>query len=172
MASPVGISTGGKVFFGGLTASTFGLGCWQLKRLNVKLDQIEDREQQLQMSPTKDWQSLEHPYRCRLVNGSFLHDKEVLIGPRGAPNGVTLPRKGLSAKQGSGGQSSGGAPGPQGYFVMTPMELEDKSKVWINRGWVPKTMVPDGKRGPPVTSWNRPKGATSLTAIRSSPESE
>jgi cytochrome oxidase assembly protein ShyY1 len=172
MASTVGLSTGGKAFFGSLCASTFGLGCWQLQRLYEKLGKIEDRQQQLQMSPTKDWQSQEHPYRCRLVNGCFLHDKEVLIGPRGAPNGVTLPRKGLSAKRGGGGQSSGSAPGPQGYFVLTPMELQDKSTVWINRGWVPKTMVPDGRRGPPVSSWSRPKEATSLTAIRSSPESE
>lgn len=169
----IGISTGGKVFFGSLCASTFGLGCWQLQRLYEKIEKIEDRQEQLQMSPTADWKSQEHPYRRRLIKGSFRHEKELLIGPRGAPSGVSLPRKGLSAKQAGSGQSSGMAPGPQGYFVLAPMVLEDKSTVWINRGWIPKTMVPDGKRGAPTSStWTRPTGTTSLTAIRSSPESE
>ena len=173
MAAATGLSTGGKAFFGSLCASTFGLGCWQLQRLVEKIEKIEDRQNQLQMSATEDWRNEEHPYRRRLVSGSFRHDKEVLIGPRGAPPGVSLPRQGLSAKQAGSGQSSGMAPGPQGFFVLTPMELKDKKTVWINRGWVPKTMVPDGKRGaPPTGTWSRPTGTTSLTTVRSSPESE
>lgn len=171
MAAASGLSTGGKAFFGGLCASTFGLGCWQCQRLYVKIEKIDDRQKQLQMSPTQDWRSEEHPYRRRLVSGSFRHEKEVLIGPRGSPPGVSLPRQGLSAKQSGSGQSSGMAPGPQGFFVLTPMELEDKKTVWINRGWVPKTMVPDKKRAPPTGgTWSRPKGTCYLMTVRSSPE--
>lgn len=172
MAAASGLSTGGKAFFGSLCASTFGLGCWQIQRLSEKIEKIDDRQNQLQMTPTSDWKNEEHPYRRRLVSGSFRHDKEVLIGPRGAPPGVSLPRQGLSAKQAGSGQSSGMAPGPQGYFVLTPMELQGKKTAWINRGWVPKTMVPDERRGPPTGTWSRPKGTISLTAVRSSPESE
>eukprot|EP00526_Cylindrotheca_closterium_P014468 CAMPEP_0113647090 /NCGR_PEP_ID=MMETSP0017_2-20120614/24908_1 /TAXON_ID=2856 /ORGANISM="Cylindrotheca closterium" /LENGTH=276 /DNA_ID=CAMNT_0000559089 /DNA_START=38 /DNA_END=868 /DNA_ORIENTATION=+ /assembly_acc=CAM_ASM_000147 len=171
MAAASGISTGGKAFFGSLCASTFGLGCWQVQRLYEKVEKIDDRQNQLQMSPTNDWENEEHPYRRRLVSGSFRHDKEVLIGPRGAPPGVSLPRQGLSAKQAGSGQSSGMAPGPQGYFVLTPMELQGKKTAWINRGWVPKTMVPDARRGPATGgTWSRPKGTISLTTVRSSPE--
>lgn len=175
MAAVGGLSTGGKAFFGGLCASTFGLGCWQVQRLYDKIEKIDDRQNQLQLSPTQDWRNEEHPYRRRLVTGSFRHDKEVLIGPRGAPPGVSLPRQGLSAKKSGSGQSSGMAPGPQGFFVLTPMELQDNNNktVWINRGWVPKTMVPDEKRGYPTDgTWSRPKGICNLTTVRASPESE
>jgi surfeit locus 1 family protein len=185
MAS-TGLSTGGKVFFGSLCAGTFGLGCWQIKRLGEKMDKVEGRSKELQMPPiTTDWKTSEHPYRRRLLQGTFRHGKEVLVGPRGAPVGVTLPRQGLSAKGGGGGQSAGMAPGPQGYHVLTPLELiapdSPKSVVWINRGWVPKTMVPGNDKGQlgttstpqtGLSSWSRPKGSVNLTTIRSTPESE
>ena len=185
MAS-VGISTGGKVFFGSLCAGTFGLGCWQLQRLVEKIDKIEERSMELKMEPiATDLNFSEQPYRQRLLQGTLRHDKEVLIGPRGAPVGVTLPRQGLSAKRGGSGQSSGMAPGPQGYHVLTPLEVNKsdspKRVVWINRGWVPKTMVPGndkGRKGPSsasqngLSSWSRPKGLVKLTTVLSSPESE
>ena len=114
MATTAGISTGGKVFFGSLCAGTFGLGCWQVQRLVEKVEKVEERNQELKMAPiTKDWETTEHPYRRRLLQGKLRHDKEVLLGPRGAPAGVTLPRQGLSARGGGGGQSSGMSPGNQ-----------------------------------------------------------
>ena len=94
------------------------------------------------MSPSEDWQSKENPYRRRVVQGSFRHEKEILIGPRGAPAGVSLPRQGLSKNRSN--QSGGLTPGPQGYFVLTPMDVSTSkggNTVWVNRGWVPKTMI-------------------------------
>jgi surfeit locus 1 family protein len=185
MAAPVqvGISTGGKLFFGGLTAGTFGLGCWQLHRLQGKLAMIEDRQNQLAMEPSRELSassdSSDSPYRRRLLEGTFRHDKEVLVGPRGAPSGVSLPRTGLSAN--SSNASVGMAPGPQGFHVLTPLELSKewqgtRKVVWVNRGWVPKTFIPgnDGRRkegSEAPTEWDRPKGPVKVTTIRSSPES-
>lgn len=113
-----------------------------------------------------------------------------------------MPVSGLSAKSGSSktATASGMQPGPQGFYVLTPMEVFDSSSssssssddatrrtVWINRGWVPKTMVPGADRPhykndplqkakldralrerPPA--WNRPEGVVELTAIVSKPE--
>eukprot|EP00536_Pseudo-nitzschia_multiseries_P003101 jgi/Psemu1/185075/e_gw1.44.110.1 len=226
------LGTSGKVFFGGLCVGTFGLGCWQLERLLEKWDAIENRDQQLAMTPirydsdriqssdglTTTLTDAEHPYRRRLLRGRFRHDKEVLIGPRGAPPGVRLPVSGLSAKQqsGRGGGNSGSGsgsgsttvasgmqPGPQGFYVLTPLEVEPDGTgtgtananananstgvVWVNRGWVPKTVVPGADRSysrndlvqkakleaelrdtPPA--WNRPSGRVELTAVVSQAE--
>jgi cytochrome oxidase assembly protein ShyY1 len=109
------------------------------------------------------------------------------MGPRGALAGVSMPRQGMS--KGRGGQS-GMAPGPQGFHVLTPLQVNDNNgnstdsrMVWINRGWVPKTMVPNTTNNrdstrrvetspdQAVNSWSRPKGPVQLTTIRSSPES-
>ena len=224
------LGNSGKFFFGSLCVGTFGLGCWQLERLLEKWDAIEDREEQLGLEPIRydsgfggsriggstignnvlvgDAGAHQHqqrtdasPYRRRLLCGKLHHDKEVLIGPRGAPPGVRMPVSGLSAKSGSSktATASGMQPGPQGFYVLTPMEVFGSSSsssddttrrtVWINRGWVPKTLVPGADRPhykndplqkakldralrerPPA--WNRPEGVVELTAIVSKPESE
>jgi cytochrome oxidase assembly protein ShyY1 len=228
------LSNSGKFFFGSLCVGTFGLGCWQLDRLYEKLDKIDDREQQLQMTPilynnnnsysynnnytsndiiTSDDDNSSktntNPYRRRLLRGVFRHEKEVLIGPRGAPAGVQMPLSGLSAKKAKNNNNTSTAggmqPGPQGYHILTPMELvndddnstDDNKKddiVWINRGWVPKSIVPGANqshfrnsntgqidiiaktkltaelKNAPCT-WNRPTGLQEMTVIISKPES-
>ncbi len=209
------VGTSGKIFFGGLCVGTFGLGCWQLERLLEKWDAIEDREQQLKLDPIRygtmfssakvdtDENSRAMPYRQRLLRGTFRHDKEVLIGPRGAPPGVRLPVSGLSAKSSSSKTTASGMqPGPQGFYVLTPMEVvpaddeptsttpsEGATTVWINRGWVPKTLVPGADRPhykndlvqkakidqalrDQPAAWNRPKGVVEVKAVLSKPESE
>lgn len=139
---------------------------------------IEDRQNQLVMEPSSELSasSDDSPYRRRLLEGTFRHDKEVLVGPRGAPSGVSLPRTGLSANS-SSNASVGMAPGPQGFHVLTPLELGKewqgtRKVVWVNRGWIPKTFIPgsDGKTKD-TTEWDRPKGPVKVTTIRSSPES-
>jgi surfeit locus 1 family protein len=174
MTSTVGLSNGGKAFFGGLCVGTFGLGCWQLQRLQEKLGLMEERERELTLEPTRDLTDHTTPYRRRLLEGTFRHDKEVLIGPRGAPNGVRLPRQGLSKNN----QSAGGmTPGPQGYHVLTPLELSSEWEgtrkiVWVNRGWVPKTMVPSKQQGAPSTiqAWSKPTDKVAISTILSAPE--
>ena len=186
MAQVVGLSNGGKIFFGSLCAGTFGLGVWQVQRLQEKLVLIEERENELQLEPTRDLSDQATPYRRRLLKGTFRHDKEVLIGPRGAPNGVSMPRQGLSKNNNTAG---GMTPGPQGYHVLTPLELSPewegtRKTVWVNRGWVPKTMVATttSSRGRPVAplapstpsssdpSWTKPSGQVSISAVLSKPE--
>jgi hypothetical protein len=206
----VGLSTSGKLFFGSLCVGTFGLGVWQLQRLLEKQNLIEERTSQLQMEPTRDvssWKSggvsesnsNRSNYRRRLVQGVFRYDHEVLVGPRGAPPGVQPERKGMSAKQKGSGASSGGAPGPQGYHVLTPLEVrvpfsssdgpkKNSTVVWVNRGWIPKTILPQkegnrGRRGEtpapkpvqepdtPIT-WNRPPGLVEIIAVQTSVESK
>ena len=202
------VGTSGKIFFGGLCVGTFGLGCWQLERLFEKWDAIEDRNQQLKLDPIRYGSSTNIsnnsdaiPYRQRLLRGRFRHDKEVLIGPRGAPPGVQLPVSGLSAKNSSSKTTTSGMqPGPQGFYVLTPMEIspvEDEpnsiagsaSTVWINRGWIPKTLVPGADRPhykndlvqkakidrmlrEQPAAWNRPNGIVEVKAVLSKPESE
>jgi surfeit locus 1 family protein len=208
----VGLSTSGKLFFGSLCVGTFGLGVWQLQRLLEKQKLVEERTSQLQMEPTRDlssWKSGNDSestdnnsnrsnYRRRLVQGVFRYDYEVLVGPRGAPPGVQPERKGMSAKQKGSGASSGGAPGPQGYHVLTPLEVrvpfssdgptKNPTVVWVNRGWIPKTRLPQkegnrGRRGEtpapkpvqepdtPIT-WNRPTGPVEIIAVQTSVESK
>lgn len=194
-----GLSTSGVVFFGSLCVGTFGLGVWQLQRLLEKQDLIEERTNQLKLEPTTshdlswlqpnrldgtDSNQLSH-YRRRALRGIFRYEHEVLVGPRGAPPGVTLPRQGLSAKSGKGGGGSGSAPGPQGYHVLTPMELVSNSKqvIWVNRGWIPKTMVPasytagrqkqQGAASSPTQTpitWDRPSGLVEIAAVQTAPE--
>merc|ERR1740130_518836 len=145
-----------------------------------------------------------NPYRRRSLRGVFRHEKEVLIGPRGAPAGVQMPLSGLSAKKAANKKSNtstagGMQPGPQGYHILTPMELihdsneSNKDVVWINRGWVPKSIVPGANqshfrnsntgqidiiaktkltaelKNAPCT-WNRPTGLQEMTVIISKPE--
>jgi len=227
-----GLSNSGKLFFGSLCVGTFGLGCWQLDRLLKKVELIEHREKQLKLTPIlynsnsdeindnsklnsndviitgdADADANADPYRRRLLRGVFRHDKEVLVGLRGAPAGVQMPVSGLSAKQqqnkSSSSSSAGGMqPGPQGFLIFTPMQLignygdttttsTSSDIVWINRGWIPKKLVPGADRShfrgrdgridvvlkakieeelarPPA--WNRPKGVVELTAILSKSE--
>jgi cytochrome oxidase assembly protein ShyY1 len=237
------LSNSGKFFFGSLCVGTFGLGVWQLDRLKEKLDKIDDREKQLLMKPilynnsnsnscndiiTNDNDNANaNPYRRRLLRGVFRHDKEVLIGPRGAPAGVQMPLSGLSAKKAAGNNKNksnntstagGMQPGPQGYHILTPMELiadndnettsssttttttttknnnNNAAVVWINRGWVPKSIVPGANQSHfrnsqngkidiiaktkleneltnTVCKWNRPTGLQTMTVIVSKPES-
>lgn len=168
-AGQVGISTGGKLFFGGLTAGTFGLGCWQIQRYFEKVDMMAEREAELAMEPTTDWSSPEKPYRRKILQGKLVHSKEVLIGPRGAP---PCPRMNP--------QMGGMGPSPQGFYVLTPLQLLDGNLVWINRGWVPKAVVPGADRGArpsikaaaEMNQWDRPTGTVQVTAIRSKPECE
>ena len=238
------LGTSGKVFFGSLCVGTFGLGCWQLERLLGKWDAIEDREEQLKLSPIRYGRRIpsnnttattnmnqlvgdeqlssnsqtplqqQQPYRRRLLRGTFRHDKEVLIGPRGAPPGVRMPVSGLSARNSSKTTTASGMqPGPQGFYILTPLELvplddehertsasitsmtstspstSTSSVVWINRGWVPKTLVPGADRPhykndlvqkakidqalrEQPAAWNRPLGTIEIKAILSQAESE
>jgi surfeit locus 1 family protein len=185
----------GKAFFGSLCAGTFSLGVWQVERLVEKIQLMDKRNEQLAMEPSTNIDApAAMPFRRLWLQGILRHDKEVLIGPRSLPAGVHIPMQGLSAKIGATSQKSSGlSSGPQGYFVLTPLELapgtSDPKMVWINRGWVPKHLVPGGnqpyrRQGPVEASkiheslegqpvaWSRPTGSLKISAVRSQLESE
>ena len=205
--TPKGLSTSGKLFFGGLCVGTFGLGVWQMQRLLEKQGLVEERSSQLEQEPSQNLAPLlqadngsKANFRRLLVKGVFRYEHELLVGPRGSPPGVSMPRQGLSAKsKANNGASSGAAPGPQGYHVITPLELliapdsdsrvntsepPIKKTIWVNRGWIPITLIADssGRRRPPSLqqhseslaappiTWDRPAGSVEITAVQSSVE--
>ena len=154
-ASQVGLSTAGKAFFGGLCAGTFGLGCWQSKRLLEKQELVASRQTDLAMEPANQLTAsaftsddTQKSFRRVLLTGTFQHDRQVLVGPRGPPAGALPDGPGTSAADMS--------QAPQGYFIITPMLLNTDngdgntdtsaasatSTVLVNRGWIPRHMAP------------------------------
>jgi len=129
-----GLSTLGTLFFGSLCASTFGLGVWQSRRYFEKIDQVERRTLELAADPveldrftitaaaaandddddgddsgntTEDSATARTTasYRRLITRGEFMHDDEVLVGPRGPPPGA-LASSGPSSGRSSGGMAS------------------------------------------------------------------
>jgi cytochrome oxidase assembly protein ShyY1 len=67
--------------------------------------------------------------------GHYLHDHEVLLGPRSAPPGlVTTAAQGMATN-------------PQGYYIITPFVLQpNKHIIFVNRGWVPRSFIENDKK--------------------------
>ncbi|KTW26362.1 hypothetical protein T552_02844 [Pneumocystis carinii B80] len=107
--------------------TTFGLGTWQYYRLKWKTRLIEEFEKRMSNEPlklTKDVNFsdiISFEYQKVLLTGRFIHDQEILVGPRLYE-------------------------GRNGYHVITPMELGDGRKCLINRGWIPFYMADQSKR--------------------------
>lgn len=100
-------------------AALVALGNWQLDRLATKRALIAERRAALAQPPL-DLARLPGgagvtAYRRVTVTGRFLHEKELLIGPR--------PRDGRA-----------------GWHVVTPLERADGGIVLVDRGWVPNEM--------------------------------
>ncbi|KAG0223117.1 SURF1 family-domain-containing protein [Mortierella sp. GBAus27b] len=99
---------------------TFGLGTWQVQRLRWKVDLIETLEERMALDaiplPRKvNLDAVEDfEYRKVKVTGRFRHDQELLLGPRTRGDGQP------------------------GYFLITPLERTDGSKILVRRGWVPR----------------------------------
>ncbi|KAG0241922.1 surf-like protein [Actinomortierella wolfii] len=99
---------------------TFGLGTWQVQRLRWKTDLIEMLEDRMSLDamplPRKvNLDALEDfEYRKVKVTGRFRHDQEMLLGPRTRGDGQP------------------------GYFLITPLERSNGSKILVRRGWVPR----------------------------------
>jgi surfeit locus 1 family protein len=183
-AAVVGLSTSGKVFFGSLCVTTFGLGCWQTQRYCQKIDLIAEREEQLKLEPltttlpqqqNQQQQQFQQDFRRRLVSGTYDHKAEVLVGPRGPPPGA-LAQDGPSSGRSGGGMSSS----PQGYFVVTPLKCSDGQTILINRGWIPRQLVKNDSPHTPAMSpansaaatmaWNRPTQKVQVIGVPSPTE--
>ncbi|KAF9919319.1 surf-like protein [Lobosporangium transversale] len=99
---------------------TFGLGTWQVQRLRWKVGLIESLEERMLLEaiplPRKvNLDAIEDfEYRKVKVTGHYRHDEEMLLGPRTRGDGQP------------------------GYFLITPLERPNASKILVRRGWVPR----------------------------------
>eukprot|EP00545_Synedropsis_sp_CCMP1620_P007898 CAMPEP_0119011770 /NCGR_PEP_ID=MMETSP1176-20130426/5879_1 /TAXON_ID=265551 /ORGANISM="Synedropsis recta cf, Strain CCMP1620" /LENGTH=229 /DNA_ID=CAMNT_0006964633 /DNA_START=45 /DNA_END=731 /DNA_ORIENTATION=+ len=150
-----GLNLSGKLFFGGLSVGTFYLGCWQTQRYSQKISLMEERMKELALDP-QEFDAKDHgaSFRRQLVRGQYIHDGEMLVGPRGPPPGalaVTGPASGRS----EGGMSSG----PQGYYVITPFESSVGRTLLVNRGWIPRNFLEGGM------PFDRPSGTVQIVGV-------
>lgn len=103
---------------------TFGLGTWQVKRLNWKMNLIDELDEKLAKPPMRlpakiDTAAIpEFAYRKVEVSGRFDHANEILLGPRTKESVL-------------------------GYSVVTPLirdENDPSSTILVNRGHVSMTL--------------------------------
>ena len=98
-------------------------------------------ENQKENDPHHQQESLDLGHRPFMVQGVFRHEDAVLVGPRGPPLGA-ISSSGPNSGRSSGGMSSS----PQGYFVITPLDRNDKKgTILVNRGWIPMHLVKQQK---------------------------
>ncbi|MEY9784331.1 SURF1 family protein [Sinorhizobium fredii] len=132
-----------------LVAGLLALGTWQVKRLSWKLDLIARVEERIHAAPVpppsrSDWANVgaaRDEYRRVRVRGRFLNDKETLVY--------------AATELGAG------------YWVMTPLALNDGTTVLVNRGFVPAE-----KRAPATRSPGRVTGDTTVTGLMRMDEPE
>lgn len=136
------ISTRSLLFFGMPIAVTFSLGVWQVCRLQRKMLLIDEREKRLSAQPlTADDFSRpkrDTEYHRIELSGRFLHNLEMLVGPRSAPKNMPTPVL-----------QWGGSSGLQ---VITPFELDTGEVILVNRGWVPQRLATAQKRSKAAVS--------------------
>jgi surfeit locus 1 family protein len=125
-----------------LFAGFMSLGLWQVQRRAWKLDLIERVDQRVHAAATPAPTSAQWPtlsvandeYRHVSLQGTFLYEREALV------QAVT--------ELGSG------------FWVITPMQLEDGSTVLVNRGFVPpEARARDARQVPEVAG---PTGVNGL----------
>ncbi|CAG9771012.1 unnamed protein product [Ceutorhynchus assimilis] len=121
-----------------IPAASFGLGVWQIQRKSWKEELIEELQEKSASAPIElptnldELQQLE--YRPVIVRGTFLHDKEIYMGPR-------------SIKEDKHNSSLFSEGGNQGYLVVTPFKLADRDEtILVNRGWVPAKNIKPASR--------------------------
>ena len=111
-----------------------GLGVWQIERLYEKEALLERIDQSLKadavaMPQEADWPPLkpdDYTYRKVIVSGHFDHKHEAhLFGF------IVTDDKGSTTP---------------GYFILTPLELSDGSRVIVNRGFAPEAMKAQDQR--------------------------
>ncbi|XP_057309251.1 surfeit locus protein 1-like [Hydractinia symbiolongicarpus] len=135
--------------------ASFGLGTWQVRRLEWKKGLIKEMEAKTQkeavplphdiLTPTR---MEEMQYRRVIVHGKFDHSKEIYVGPRS-----------LNADKESKGGLVSGKP-TSGYHVVTPFVLDSGERILVNRGWVPK-----GKKKPDTRTEGQVIDAMQLTGF-------
>jgi len=120
--------------------STFGLGTWQIFRLQWKRNLIQELNtrttEPVQDLPENvgDLSSKDSEYRRVRLRGKFDHSEEIHVLPRSLNEG----------------ERSGGGLGRRpksGAHIITPFEIADsRQRILVNRGWVPKDKIEPKKR--------------------------
>ena len=134
-------------------AILLGLGTWQLQRKTWKeglIAQIEARSygEPGSIVPEAEWSAWRaegDEFRKVRVTGTFLHPLETAV-------------YGLAP----GGQR--GAP-VQGYYLITPLRLDNGAIVLVNRGFVPTEL-----KDPAARPGNQPEGQATVTGLVRAPE--
>lgn len=131
-----------------MPVTAFGLGTWQVQRLEWKRTLIAKLQERLTLPPAALPANIrpdaagEYEYRRVFVKGKFRHDQEMLVGPRTRD-------------------------GQDGYLVYTPFERENGgSKILINRGWIEKAKKNQASRKPDTL----PCGIVTLEGIIREPQ--
>ncbi|XP_068618772.1 surfeit locus protein 1 [Battus philenor] len=126
-----------------IPVTSFGLGCWQVYRLKWKLELVDMLQAKSNAYPVempsnfKELNNME--YMPVKVRGEFIHDKEILIGPRALiEQDASVPRTGSLISDPKKNQ---------GWLVITPFKLSSTGDViLINRGWIPQSLRNKDKR--------------------------
>ncbi|KAM3969065.1 surfeit locus protein 1 [Aphomia sociella] len=126
-----------------IPVTSFTLGCWQVYRLQWKLQLIDVMQAKSNATPVdipSNFEKLqEMEYVPVKVRGEFLHDKEFCIGPRAlieVQTNLSRPNSLVSDPKKN-----------QGWLVVTPFQLEESGEIiLVNRGWIPQSQKPKEKR--------------------------
>lgn len=123
-----------------IPVSTFGLGTWQIHRLQWKKGLIKELEERTtqpvqELSENIDkLRSKEQEYRRIRLRGKFDHSEEIHVLPRSLNEGP------------HGGGGLGQRP-KSGAHIITPFDLsETGQRILVNRGWVPRDKIEPEKR--------------------------
>ncbi|CAH3042869.1 unnamed protein product, partial [Porites lobata] len=123
-----------------IPVSTFGLGTWQIHRLQWKkglIKELEERTTQPVQELSENIDKLrakELEYRRIRLRGKFDHSEEIHVLPRSLNEGP------------HGGGGLGQRP-KSGAHIITPLDLsETGQRILVNRGWVPRDKIEPEKR--------------------------
>ena len=130
-----------------------GLGIWQLERLSAKSVLLERISERLDASPVAlpsetAWMKLnadESDYLKVTLSGTFLHEQESYLF-------------GVIDKNERGDNEPG-------FFVMTPLALDDGAIIIVNRGFIPQALKDPARRMD-----GQIKGRVTLTGLLRLPE--
>lgn len=131
-----------------LTGCLLALGTWQINRLSWKRDLIANVEQRAHAAPVNvpvasEWPALTDPksyeYRRIHLTGTYRHQDEVQV--------YTVSDIG------------------PGYWILTPLEVDDGSRIIVNRGF-----VPTDRRDPSSRPQGEVKDRVEVTGLMRAPE--
>lgn len=123
-------------FYHSILTNFSGLGVWQLKRREWKMNLLASRESNVLEEPVLVETILSGMEDKNLdtkrvrVSGTLLYDKSVLVGPRVSPEQQ---------------ESNKGSMQPRsdfGYFLLTPVLLRNNQMVMLNRGFIKTNEIP------------------------------